>query len=354
MTRWSPHVEPCPPGGAEPRPSRCSTSGFPIAAALDADRRGPARKSHAARSISRVSGSPGIAPGHSAGPGTYSAGRIIGALLTQALAGRAAAVWAPEVVPSVWRAATAAALVRSALADLQARGFRIVQAVLDESASRRGADRPDPRRHAPGHRTALPRARHQNPPASQPWSRAASEAPPRLRWRSFEPAHEAEFRALLQATYASSLDMPELEGVRSLDDIIEGHRATGRFVPDRWRLGQVPGEPEAAVVLLLSDIPDRDVWEVVYLGLTASRPRPRAGPRRHRPRPGPGPPPRLPARARRRHPQSPGHPPLRIGRLRPFRPPLGPPGRVSRELAHSFGAYESVADDLQSAARLPY
>ena len=62
--------------------------------------------------------------------------------------------------------------------------------------------------------------------------------------------------------------MPELEGVRSLDDIIAGHRATGRFVPDRWRLGQVAGEPEAAVVLLLSDIPDRDVWEVVYLGLT--------------------------------------------------------------------------------------
>ena len=62
--------------------------------------------------------------------------------------------------------------------------------------------------------------------------------------------------------------MPELEGVRSLDDIIEGHRATGRFVPDRWRLGQVPGEPGHAVVLLLSDIPDRDVWEVVYLGLT--------------------------------------------------------------------------------------
>ena len=62
--------------------------------------------------------------------------------------------------------------------------------------------------------------------------------------------------------------MPELEGVRSLDDVIAGHRATGRFVPHRWRLGRVPDEPGTAVVLLLSDIPDRDVWEVVYLGLT--------------------------------------------------------------------------------------
>ena len=192
-------------------------------------------------------------------------GRIIGAFLTQALAGRAAAVWAPEVVPSFRRAATAAGLVRSALAELRARGFRIVQAVLDESASRRGAD--DLTRGGMPRITELLYLERETrfPCPSRP-----GEAPPRLEWCSFDPAHETEFRALLQATYASSLDMPELEGVRSLDDIIAGHRATGRFVPHRWRLGQVPGEPDAAVVLLLSDIPDRDVWEVVYLGLTPS------------------------------------------------------------------------------------
>ena len=32
----------------------------------------------------------------------------------------------------------------------------------------------------------------------------------------------------------------------------------------------MPGEPDVAVILLLSEIPDRDVWEVVYLGLTVS------------------------------------------------------------------------------------
>ena len=62
--------------------------------------------------------------------------------------------------------------------------------------------------------------------------------------------------------------MPELEGSRSLDDIMSGHRAGGRFVPERWRLGRLRGEPEAAAVLLLSEIPDRDAWEVAYLGLT--------------------------------------------------------------------------------------
>jgi mycothiol synthase len=35
------------------------------------------------------------------------------------------------------------------------------------------------------------------------------------------------------AAYTGSLDMPELEGALSLDDIMEGHRAAGRFMADR-------------------------------------------------------------------------------------------------------------------------
>ena len=62
--------------------------------------------------------------------------------------------------------------------------------------------------------------------------------------------------------------MPELESARSLDDIMESYRAGGRFVPERWWLGRVPGKPDAASVLLMAEIPGRDVWEVIYLGLT--------------------------------------------------------------------------------------
>ena len=199
-------------------------------------------------------------------PGRQSGrGRIIGAFLTQTLAGRAAAAWAPEVVPSLRRAAIAAMLVQSALVDLRNRGFRIVQSVLDESATCRGAG--DLTRGGMPRITELLYLERET---KLPLPMHPDDAPSRLDWSSFDPTHEIEFRALLQATYASSLDMPELEGIRSLDDVIAGHRATGRFVPQRWRLGQVPGEPNAAAVLLLADIPDRDVWEVVYLGLTPS------------------------------------------------------------------------------------
>jgi ribosomal protein S18 acetylase RimI-like enzyme len=164
-------------------------------------------------------------------------------------------------------------LVRSALANLQKQGVCIVQAVLDESASRRGAidlihgGVPQVTELLYLERdTYLPLPASGSLDALSGFEAIAS----RLVWRSFDSARETEFRALLQATYTASLDMPELEGVRSLDDIIEGHRSTGRFDPDRWRLGQVPGKPDMAIVLLLSEIPDRDAWEVVYLGLTVA------------------------------------------------------------------------------------
>jgi ribosomal protein S18 acetylase RimI-like enzyme len=90
---------------------------------------------------------------------------------------------------------------------------------------------------------------------------------PPLDWAGFGPATEADFRAALQATYSGSLDMPELEGIRSLDDVMASHRVGGRFIAERWQVGHVPGEPASAAVLLLSAIPDREAWEVAYLGL---------------------------------------------------------------------------------------
>ncbi len=211
-------------------------------------------------------------------------GRILGAMLTQSLAGKAAAVWAPEV-RSLWRrSALAAALVEAALTDLSTRGFRLAQAVLDESAGpqagldliRGGMPRvtellymerdtatPLPPPEVPVGRRSV------NPAQSRTEGRPPQLDPgPDFEWRPFEPAIEEEFRAVLLATYADSLDMPELEGARGLDDILEGHRAAGLFVPHRWQVGRIPGEPDAAAVLLMAEAPGRDAWEVIYLGLS--------------------------------------------------------------------------------------
>lgn len=191
--------------------------------------------------------------------------RMAGALLTQPLAGRAAALWAPEI-GAVWgRRSLAAHLVESALDGLRGQGVRVVQALLDPAARREAV--------ADLCRGGLPRVgqllylgRGTEPPLEPLAGRSAPA--PELAWAGYSDQNAGEFRAVLARTYQGSLDMPELEGVRSLDDVLASHRASGRFVPERWRLGRVPGEPEAAAILLLADQPERQAWEVCYLGLT--------------------------------------------------------------------------------------
>ena len=188
-------------------------------------------------------------------------GNVIGAMLTQPLAGRAAAVWAPEVDSSWRRTATAVALVRAALEDLESRGFRLAQALLDESTPRQGAA--DLVSGGMPHVTDLIYLEVET-------SRPIVVRPdvPLLDWTPFGPASEPEFRSVLQATYIDSLDMPEFEGLRSLDDILTSHRAGGRFVADRWRIGRIRDDNDASAILLLSELPDRNAWEIAYLGLT--------------------------------------------------------------------------------------
>lgn len=214
-------------------------------------------------------------------------GRIIGAMMTQALAGKVAAVWPPEVRPSWRRAPMAAALVRTALENLSTRGYRLAQAALDESAGPQAAR--DLARGGMPHITELLYL-ERNTATPLPWpipgqghdrreamatsaaGSATAAATPAAEsdffWRPYHPAIADEFRAVLQTTYEGSLDMPELEGTRSLEDILAGHQAAGLFVPGRWQLGVLPGEPGSAAVLLMTEAPGREAWEVIYLGLT--------------------------------------------------------------------------------------
>jgi ribosomal protein S18 acetylase RimI-like enzyme len=188
-------------------------------------------------------------------------GRIVGALLTQHLPGRAAAVWAPEVEPSWGRADLAERLLRTALADLQGRGVRIVQALVDASAPARAST--DLTRAGMPHVTNLMYlARPTAPPLAE------DRPTVQFTWRPFGPETEPEFHEVMQRTYLGSLDMPELEGVRSLDDVLASHQAGGRFDPNHWQIGRLPDEPGASAIVLLSNPSDREAWEVAYLGLT--------------------------------------------------------------------------------------
>ncbi len=186
--------------------------------------------------------------------------RIAGAMLTQPLAGRIAAIWPPEI-RRAWRAdRLAATMVQEALADFAARGFKVVQSVVDESAGpqasralekggmpritemlyleRATADSLDLTSMPTGleSRTGL---------RAGASSIDADSSRGEFIWHAFDEIPEREFRRTLAETYAGSLDMPELEGARSFEEILEGYKAVGSFAPERWMLGQIRDEPGA-------------------------------------------------------------------------------------------------------------
>ena len=86
-------------------------------------------------------------------------------------------------------------------------------------------------------------------------------------WRleRYRPALAHDFAATVSHTYEGTLDCPELNGVRTIDEIMAGHRAQGKFHADFWWLAYVNNAP--AAVLLLAEMADGTTWELAYLGV---------------------------------------------------------------------------------------
>lgn len=80
-----------------------------------------------------------------------------------------------------------------------------------------------------------------------------------------EPTNGADFAALVEQTYESTCDCPELNGTRDGWESLESHRQSGAHSPDLWRLFRHEGHP--AGLLLLTGHPPEAVWEVVYFGV---------------------------------------------------------------------------------------
>jgi ribosomal protein S18 acetylase RimI-like enzyme len=94
---------------------------------------------------------------------------------------------------------------------------------------------------------------------------AAPELPAKMRWVGYSPQTHGLFARAIGKTYQDSLDCPALSGLRDIDDVIQGHKATGEFDPACWCLLAEGDEPRG--VVLVSRIPQTDAMELVYLGL---------------------------------------------------------------------------------------
>jgi ribosomal protein S18 acetylase RimI-like enzyme len=90
--------------------------------------------------------------------------------------------------------------------------------------------------------------------------------PDAMRFLAYSPENHGLFADGILQRYRDSLDCPALGGLRDIEDIIAGHRATGEHVPGMWQLLVENDQPRG--VLLLSRIPHTDAVELVYLGLS--------------------------------------------------------------------------------------
>jgi len=198
--------------------------------------------------------------------------QLLAAAWLQLQPGRIALLWPPRLVAGA-SSELADRLLCCVDAILEAREVRLAQALLSPT-DREGIQR----LLAHGYRRAadlLYLVSHLEPQNSdglasvsmeQVVRRALADLPGgSLEFEPFRSDQRSRLAALVERTYLHSLDIPMLDGLRRIDDVLEGYHRTGVFSPDRWLFVRAKGRDVGC--LLLADHPQDDQWELVYMGL---------------------------------------------------------------------------------------
>src|SRR5205823_13675300 len=85
--------------------------------------------------------------------------------------------------------------------------------------------------------------------------------------QTYDQSDAVVFQETLLRSYEGSQDCPELNGVRTAEEIITGHKAQGEFDPRRWWLVSLARRP--AGVLLVTKVFDEPAWDLSYVGIVA-------------------------------------------------------------------------------------
>jgi ribosomal protein S18 acetylase RimI-like enzyme len=187
--------------------------------------------------------------------GSYRDKTLTGSLLAQVQPGRSALLWPPRIIDGEPRE-MAAQLLAAALQAMAQTDLRIVQALLladaGEDADLLGAT-------GFGHFSdvlylACPDCEF---PAVAPASN--------LEFLPVGRDSERSFADIVEATYEETLDCPAVSGLRSIDDVLLGYRATGTYDPAGWLFVRRGGENVGC--LILADYPQHGTRELVYMGL---------------------------------------------------------------------------------------
>lgn len=182
-------------------------------------------------------------------------GDLVGALWIQQQPGRTASVCSPQLIDGE-SGQSGVALLRAAGEQLARSGVVLVQALLETDS---GTD--FQRFLAAGFQHVCDLLYLVSQAATFPLQPPATEM-------GFLPVGEGELARLapiLERTYEQTLDCPQLNGVRAIEDVLAGYRSNGSFAAERWLICR-RGERDVGC-LLLADHPQGNQWELVYMGL---------------------------------------------------------------------------------------
>ncbi len=181
---------------------------------------------------------------------------LLGAMVSHLLPGASGLLWPPQAI-SPEADAIKDLLVRHSLAWLKRQGAKLGQAILAPEDAPQAAPL---LRHGFQHITNLWYMRHRLDRLPQVRLRAA-----RLAFESYRRCDPLAFRETLWRTYEGTLDCPEVNGVRTIDEIVVGHQAQGLFNSDRWWLVREYACPVG--VVLATELPGGQGWDLAYLGV---------------------------------------------------------------------------------------
>jgi GNAT superfamily N-acetyltransferase len=180
--------------------------------------------------------------------------QLHGAMVCLPLRGAGALVWPPYVLENPQRQAMENQLVQTGLSWLRSKGAKLVQAILHrvevplaEPLVRNGFT----------HVTRLCYLRHNLARPVANWIPFAVQ--------TYSPANQNRFHEILLRTYEGTLDCPEVNGLRTIEEIIEGHQSQGIFKPEHWWLALEESQPVS--VLLTVANPESQSWDLSYLGV---------------------------------------------------------------------------------------
>lgn len=182
-------------------------------------------------------------------------GMIVGATLVQVLPGATGTLWPPCAAAGVAHPQRVEdALLQEAMVWLRRGGAKLAQAVLAREDSALGA---------PLLRSGFTRPTQLVYLEREP---AALQDADGGRFETYLDADPGAFHETLSRSHDGTLDFPELDGRRTLREILQGYQATG-YDPAHWWLRHDAGGP--AGVLILSAMPERE-WELSYVGVVTS------------------------------------------------------------------------------------